>query len=340
MWPQLIVLLALVLSHIVWPFHQDILAGDNRGTASSYNSSWTPEKLYEWWQIPAIPDRFQVRIYGTYLQNPDKQESTKTINSEMGVMKSYMCGIDEIDATYPKTGKTTFLTMANPHYSCSLERIKSERWVARALKIRKDNDTTNVVNNLCDRILRNHWGMNIGVHRRLIEPGVSLKQLPNEIWNNEEVEVLDVTFPLLPEKEKNPYQPANTPDHARVYISPERSYWPVRIDYTLDYKYEGVPFHREITVAFEDWQEIDGQVVPLRNKTWDHGAPTVKYFPSGDCLMDVSNWDAPFPMEQAYLTYYGLPEPEGISRGMSWWWWVVIVALGLGVFFFWRKLRA
>lgn len=332
MWSCRVILFVSLMSHLAWPFDVFATSVEANSISANENSEWTPFSLFEWWQIPEIPASYQMLIHGTYLENPDIPESTKTTEVITGFLVSPSYVVNESRYTNRKQISKGLIRVRNPSYEFSIERIGADRWVLQTLDLKSTSDK------LFDFGLRSQWGLDIGVRGRLNEPGVILTQLPNENWNNESVEVLEVSFPATSESRYNPLAPNAYPHKARIYISQRQMHWPVRIDYSLDFTYQDKNYHRDITVAFENWQNINGQVVPLRKKVWSHGSKTIKHLPSSDCLMDISNWDAPFPKEQAYLTYYGLPEPEGISRGMSWWW-AVIVALGLGVIFFWRKLK-
>ncbi len=300
--------------------------------------SLTTESLFDRWKLPALPDRFQLEVKRTIRlnpENPQDQRVATTIGRYKFQPGYYVC---ESPSPTGATSTITRLVICNPEYAAMLQKIDSGRWVVKRLSPGRNHPPELTVNPKA--MLSQHSGTNVGIRNRLKEPGVSITKTWTENWNGEEVDVLDVAFPEASEEQKIGKGPIDFPHSARLYFTKSETSGPARMEFELKYTLDGKDYVRPLSFSYSEPSKVGDFTLPLKFEAWQLWRISRNDIPSETAELNVGNWDTPFPMEQAYLTYYGLPEPEGISRGMSWWWWVVIVALGLGVFFFWRKLRA
>ncbi|QDV31978.1 hypothetical protein Spb1_39250 [Planctopirus ephydatiae] len=303
-----------------------------RAEDHDFPESLSAESLLEWWQLTPMPEQcnYSVRIKQKMSGGSSDTDST------MQVLSSPKHQLFESSAPRAAARIDTTMKIRNPYYAAILKRINQDRWVLERLAT--DVASENQVVNTTHRTPPN-LGYAEFVRNQLKTPGIAVEEVMSEAWQGETVRVLDVTFPRIPPADDKA-EVDSFLRRMRIYISSSVQNFPVKLDFETEMgSGENLRINKR-TIAYSDWVELDGAKFPKKFESWNL-TPASSYDSLGQIVtVDISNWDAPFPQEQAYLTYYGLPEPEGISRGMSWWWWVVIVALGLGVFFFWRKLRA
>ncbi|ADG69012.1 hypothetical protein Plim_3198 [Planctopirus limnophila DSM 3776] len=295
------------------------------------HQQWTPAELLNWWKIPGLPDKFQYSLtLSTRVnpENPGDMQFASTI-SHLKKAASYHIMEDPFP-TGPKTTLTNLL-IRNSHYGALLRRVNNDRWVLKKLglgsNLPPDLSREHDFNELP------HLGQAVILRDRLGEPGVLLKELPRETWRGEEVRVLEATFPDVPEERKKALLPVNYTPKAKFYLSSKVDGAPVRIDFDLNFSSNGKSYHRPIAHAYSEWSELDGLNIPLKAEIWQLWISPLDGPPMQTLTFDHSNWDAPFPEEQTYLTYYGLPEPEGVSKGWGWWW--LLVTGGLACFAVW-----
>lgn len=283
------------------------------------------KSLLDRWKLPELPDRFQLEVKRTLRlnsENPQDQRVATTIGRYKFQPGYYVC---ESPSPTGATSTITRLKICNPEYAAMLQKIDNGRWVVERLSPGRNHPPELMVNP--KEMLSQHFGTNTGIRNRLKEPGVSITKTSAEQWNGEEVDVLDVAFPEPSQEQRIGKGPIDFPPSARLYFTRSEISDPARVDFELKYTLDGKDYVRPLTFAYSQRRKVGDLTIPLKFEAWQLWRISRNDIPSETAVLNVDNWDAPFPKEQAYLTYYGLPEPEGISRGMSWWW--LLLAGGL-----------
>lgn len=296
----------------------------------NFPESLSAESLLDWWQMTSMPEQcnYSVRIKQKISSGSSDADST------MQVFSSPKCQLFESSAPRATARIDTAMKIRNPHYAAMLKRINQERWVLERLAL--DEASKNQLVNTTHRTPPN-LGYAEFVRNQLKTPGIAVEEVMSEAWQGETVRVLDVTFPRIP-----PADDKGEVDsflrRMRIYISNSVENFPVKLDFETEIgSGESLRINKR-TIAYSDWVELDGVKFPKKFESWN-STPASSYDSLGQIVtVDISNWDAPFPEEQTYLTYYGLPEPEGISRGMSWWWWAVAGCFVIAIWLGWKRV--
>jgi hypothetical protein len=99
--------------------------------------------------------------------------------------------------------------------------------------------------------------------------------------------------------------------------------------------------NQEIVTSYilDEWDEVKGVSVPKRVRSYDPNGFSAESEPSAVQMFDYTTIDTPVSARECYLSYYGIPEPEGTGGIDSFY--IVMAGIGLvlcgvGVYY-WRR---
>ncbi|WP_131818113.1 hypothetical protein [Planctopirus hydrillae] len=223
-------------------------------------------------------------------------------------------------------GAMEAIEIVNPDYAAKLLRIPGQKWVLNSLALRHQKAYDTLIDARWESFhFPTHVGL--GLKERFEEGGLRIDDYYEGTADGVQPEMFEVTIPPRSgtRQETSRYIPHIV--WVRVFSGRGLGNAIQRLDQTFLLGDSPGAKTRNSTVRYTDWVTHGGFHLPRRQEGWysDTFEPQGKPHWSAD--FDYSEWDSPFPKEQAYLTYYGLPEPEGVSKGWGWWW--LLLAGGL-----------
>lgn len=217
--------------------------------------------------------------------------------------------------------KHHFAYISNPGYQARLERYSNDPWVLKSLVLSTDRDGSSSVDEfdrLQWRILK--WLANQSDKlnqnfSRVIDQGTATIE-------GDQVKFIELELKPLSREEvlSRRIRSSDNPSRVKIYYAPQYNDFPVRYEscYQVHEPDKSIPVCSG--VRFSGWQTVQGMALPSVVEVFsidDKG--NAKPADQRD-EFDYSQWEVPWDRKEAYLTHYGLPEPEGVQTGWGWWW--------------------
>jgi hypothetical protein len=230
--------------------------------------------------------------------------------------------------------KERLKTIRNPRYRADLAIGLDDRWILTALSKRGEGKFLTSLEdgdgmNLFDARGAGGWFI-----KKILEAPDSFVVATSR---DGEVEA----FTLTPKPREDGDRGAETPKVFGVFS--QTVMWfnnqqpsPFRIDTT-----HSVPSKQVVTQTrvLDDWVEVKQVPVPKRVRVYMPGGFTIDSEPVEVAHFDYSTIDMPVSARECYLSYYGIPEPEG-TGGIDYFYIVMagigLVLCGVGVYY-WRR---
>ncbi|WP_131818111.1 hypothetical protein [Planctopirus hydrillae] len=220
-----------------------------------------------------------------------------------------------------RSNKHHYMMISNPGYQARLERYSNDPWVLKSLVLSTDRGglppldeadrlqwrTLKWLANKSDKLSQNF--------SRVIDQGSATIE-------GAEVKFIEFELKTLSREEvlSRRIYSSDNPSRVKIYYAPQYNDFPVRYEscYQVHEPDKSIPVCNG--VRFSGWQTVQGMALPSLVEVFSIDDKGNAKPASQRDEFDYSQWEVPWDRKEAYLTHYGLPEPEGVQTGWGWWW--------------------